>query len=117
MIKIVLFLAMFSSSAYASLGRRVGKIEYHHASAGTATSAAINAIDVPRDIVGWRICHDIDSTAAYLALSESADPDVDGMRIGAGDCFECDDCGAQALKNLNVKAPAAATGYSVIKFK
>lgn len=117
MIKIVFFLAMFSSSAYATLGRRVGKIEYHHASAGLATSAAINAIDVPRSLVGWRVCLDAGSAADYLAISEGADPEVDGMRIAAGSCYECDDCGAQALKNLNVKASAAATGYSVIKFK
>lgn len=118
MIKIILFLAMFSSSAHATLGRRVGKIEYHHGTAGLATSAAINAINVPRDVVGWRVCLDAAAAPAdYLALSEGADPEIDGLRIAAGSCYECDDCGAQALKNLNVKASAAATGYSVIKFK
>ena len=115
--KFLLLLLLCHSTAYATLGRRVGKIEYHHASVGTTAAAAINAIDVSKDIVGWRVCHDGGSTADYLALSEGADPDVDGVRIAKGSCFECDDCGAQALRNLNVKASAAATGYSVIKFQ
>lgn len=115
---LLVFLSVsYASSADASLGRRVGKIEYHHASAGTSTAAAINSVDVPRDIVGWRVCHDPESSANYIALSEGADPETDGLRIGAGACFECDDCGSQALKNLNVKASAAATGYSIIKFQ
>ena len=97
--------------------RRVGLIKYHHATVGTSAQDAILASSVNSRIVGWRLCHDADSTANYLAASVGADPALDGIRLGAGQCFECDDCGSQGLIDLNVKADAASTGYSVIQFQ
>jgi hypothetical protein len=116
---IIFIVAVFLSQiAFSQIGKRVGKVEYYHATVGTAAQDTLPAINVDaRNVKGWRICHDSDSTANYLAISIGADPAADGVRIGAGLCFDCDDCGGVALKDSNVKADAAATGYSVIQFK
>ena len=117
--KIFMTIAILSISnvSLASLGRKVGKIEYYRNTVGTSAQVAIPAVSVDvRDTVGWRICVD-PSVTGYLAVSTGADPDVDGVRIGGGSCFECDDCGGAALQTTNVKADAAATGYSIVKFK
>jgi hypothetical protein len=115
---LVLLLALLEPSyALASLGRRIGRIIYAHSTVGTTAQDALPAVQVDRSLVGWRVCHDAGSTATYLAMSTGADPATDGLRIAAGQCYQCDECGAQALIDLNVKADAASTGYSVLQLK
>lgn len=92
-------------------------VEYHHGTVGTTAADAITASSVNRYVRGWRICHDSESTATYLAISSGADPLTDGIRIGAGECFECTNCSQKTLIDANVKAQAASTGYSVIMFR
>ena len=114
---LIAYFLFTSNFLLADSGRRIGKISYYHSTVGTTAQDAIPAGNVDSKIRGWRICHDSDSTANYLAMSIGADPAVDGLRKGPDLCYECDECGAQALIDLNVKADAAATGYSVLQFK
>lgn len=107
---------LFLGSANGQTGRRIGSVDYFHSSVGTTAQDAIPAGNVERNVKGWRICHDAGSTANYLAISTGADPATDGIYIAANTCYECDECGGTALKDVNVKADAAATGYSVIQF-
>ena len=112
-------LCVFFSSTYA-LGanpRRIAKIAYFHSTVGTTAQDAIPVGNVITRIQGWRICHDSDSTAGFLAISNGADPATDGIRIAADSCYLCDDCGSQGLIDANVKADAASTGYSVLQLQ
>jgi hypothetical protein len=116
---LIIFYILFSMSdiSLANNNRRVSSVSYHHATVGTTAQDAVSPSSVDTRIVGWRLCHDPESTANYLSASVGADPAVDGIRITPGQCFECNDCGRKGLIDLNVKADAAATGYSVIQFK
>lgn len=115
---ILIIVTLYSQIALGQIGRRVGKVEYYHNTVGTTAQDAIPPANVDaRNIKGWRICHDSGSAADYIAVSTGADPATDGVRIAAGLCFDCDDCGGVSLQDSNVKASAAATGYSVIKFQ
>lgn len=114
---IVIIVSLMSSIALGQIGRRIGAITYYHSTVGTTAQDALPAVNIDRNIKGWRICHDSDSTANYLAISTGADPATDGVRIAAGLCFDCDECGSTALTDANVKADAAATGYSVLQLK
>ena len=114
----VLFGAFFSSSiAIGASERRISSIKYYHSTVGVAAQDAITAIEVDTRLKGWRICHDAASTAGYLAISTNADPATDGLRIAPSQCYQCDDCGSKGLLEANVKADAAATGYSVLQFQ
>lgn len=114
---IVIIFSLIASLAHGQIGRRIGNVQYFHSTVGTTAQDALPPANVDRNIKGWRICHDSDSTANYLAISTGADPATDGVRISAGLCFDCDDCGSTALIDANVKADAAATGYSVLQLK
>jgi len=113
---IVIIFSLFSLQSFAQIGRSIGDVTYYHSTVGTTAQDAIPAVNIQR-VKGWRICHDSDSTANYLAISAGVDPATDGVRIGAGACFICDECGSKVLENANVKADAAATGYSVLQLK
>jgi hypothetical protein len=114
---LILFGMLLSNVSYAQNGRRIGDVKYHHATAAAAAQDAISSASVLVDLRGWRICHDGGSANAYLAVSDGADPATDGVRLAAGQCYECDDCGSAALIEANVKGSAAATGYSVLQLK
>lgn len=118
MIKI-LFILIFSTGnvGFAHPVKKAKSIEYYHSSVGKNPKRAIpnTMVDI-RKVRAWRICLDAGSSAKYLALSSGSDPDTDGVRIGAGDCFDCSNCGGVALQLTNVKAETPETGYSVIKF-
>ncbi len=114
---IVIIAFLSSLTSFAQIGRRIGNVSYYHSTVGTTAQDALPAVNIDRNVKGWRICHDSDSTANYLAISTGADPATDGVRVAAGFCFDCDDCGSTALTDANVKADAAATGYSVIQLK
>jgi hypothetical protein len=117
--KIIFFLSvlLIPTLCNAQMGRRIGSVSYSHATVGTSAQDAVAPASVDSRIVGWKVCHDSESAATYLSLSTGVDPDVDGARIGPGNCFLCLECGGQTLKDLNVKGQAAGTGYSVIQFK
>lgn len=111
------FFLLFMDPAFGQIGRKLIKVDYNHSTVGTTAQDAILATSVDKKVKGWAICHDAGSAANYLSISDTADPDVDGVRIAAGDCFDCLECSGQTLIDANVKASAAATGYSVVQFK
>lgn len=114
---VLIILATSSSLALAQIGRRISSVSYSHSSVGTTAQDAISSASVDLKLKGWRICHDAGSSSDYLAISVGADPAADGLRIAAGQCYQCDECGATALIDANVKASAASTGYSVLQLK
>jgi len=57
------------------------------------------------------------ANGSYIQLSSSADPSTDGIQVGPNECFTCPNCTPKLLKDLNVIAGAAATGYSVIQYR
>ena len=104
----------FSQVALAQTGRvKISNVAYSHATVGTTAQDAIVAASVERNLKGWSVCHDAGSASTYLAISVGADPDVDGTRLAAGQCFVCAGCSNKTLVDLNVKGQAAATGYSL----
>lgn len=109
--------AMVSTASYGQLGRRIDTVTYYHSTVGGTAADAIPAMNLVSGLKGWRICHDAGSSSDWLAISVGADPATDGIRIAAGACYVCDECGFAALKNANVKASAASTGYSVLQLK
>jgi len=114
---LITFLFIFNSIAYSQIGRRINNVEYSHSTVGTSAADAIAAINVDSKLKGWLICHDAGSASVYLAVSNTADPDLDGVRLEPSQCFECTECGFLTLKDANVKGSAASTGYSVIQLK
>lgn len=113
---IILFILFLGSQiAFSQIGRQLGSVDYQHSTVGTTAQDATGTV-VDR-LKGWEICHDAGSASAYLAISDGADPDTDGVRIAPGDCFKCLECSEKTLKDANVKGSAAATGYAVIQFK
>lgn len=118
MLKFIAVLLTFLSASIAIAdGRRIGVVLYEHSTVGTTAQDAISSSNVDRTLKGWRICHDAGSANAYLAISTGSDPATDGVRIAAAQCYQCDECGAQALIDANVKGSAASTGYSVQQLK
>ena len=97
--------------------RLISTLTYHHGTVGTTAADAITPSSVPKELRGWMLCHDAGSASTYLSMSEGADPDTDGIRLGPGQCFECLDCGPGSLSRANVKGSAASTGYSVIQLR
>lgn len=95
---------------------RVGTVLYAHSTVGTSAADAIAPTAVGPNILAWQICAD-GANASYVAISTGVDPDTDGVRVKAGECFECPNCTATTLKNANVKGGAAAQGYSVLQYK
>jgi hypothetical protein len=112
-----LLIAMIFSLSLFAEGRKANSVTYYHAEAGVGVTDAITATSVDKDTWGWMICEDAEATATFLAISSGADPALDGIRIGPGKCFYCENCGSKSLIDANVKAQAASTGYSVIQFK
>lgn len=116
--RIIIGFSLFVGATLHANNRKLDTITYAHSTVGTtAQDAALTPSSVDSKIRGWRICHDGGSASAYLAISNGADPDTDGLRIAAGACYLCDECGSKGLIEANVKASAASTGYSVLQFK
>ena len=105
-----------SSIVFANGQRRISSVAYAHDLVGVAAQVALATVSIDVGLRGWRVCHDAASAGTWLAVSQGADPAIDGVRVAPGQCFECDDCGSKGLIGLNVKADAAATGYSVLQF-
>lgn len=95
---------------------RIGTVLYSHASIGTTAGAAISSASVGPAILGWTICAD-GANASYIALSNNADPDTDGVRIKAGECLACPSCSPATLKAAKVKGGAAAQLYAILQYK
>lgn len=113
-----LAISLCSSLALGQIGaQKITKQVYSHGSVGTTAADAVLASTVERNLKRWAICHDGGSASAYLSFSDGVDPDVDGTRLAAGDCYTCYGCSQKTLIDLNVKGSAAATGYSIIQEK
>lgn len=111
--------ALVSSVCHAQVffaNTRVGTVLYAHATVGTTAADAISSSAVGTNILAWKVCAD-SANGNYLALSTGADPDTDGVRLLAGECFECPNCTPKTLRDLNVKGGAASQGYSVVQYK
>jgi hypothetical protein len=108
-----ILLLLVACSARANV--KINTVTYSHASVGTTGTAAIAPASVVTKVYGWSVCHDAGSANAYLAVSKTADPDLDGVRVGPGECYHCTNCGSRSLKAIFVKGSAAATGYSIVQ--
>ena len=109
---------LFSEIAVAQISRvKISKVSYSHALVGTVAAKAILDANIEREIKGWTICHDAGSASTYLSFSDGVDPDVDGTRLAAGQCYVCVGCSFATLASLNVKGQAASTGYSLTQEK
>lgn len=86
---------------------------------GVSGAVAIPAADVLAGGLGWRICNDTVNSSTWLAVGvgTTPDPELDGVRLGKGKCYDCLNCTPQSLKNVRVSAQAAANDYSVTQFK
>jgi hypothetical protein len=105
--------ALLASNASAGPNKVTSKVLYERATVGTSTLAATSTAD--KKVWGWSICHEVASPAAYIALSENADPLLDGLRIVPDSCWECPDCGFGPLNRLKVKAQAAGANYTIVQ--
>ena len=114
---LIIFSVFISSFANGQIGRRISKVTYSHSSVGTTAQVVIAPASVVSNVTGWKICHDAGSSNDYIAVSSGVDPGVDGVRIGIGFCYNCNECNSTTLIDANVKGSAAATGYSVIQYK
>jgi len=112
---VMLILTACTANAKDKGGKKIGHVSYSHDMASTKTQPATNMIE--EKIEGWRICHDPGSEAGFLAISNTEDPELDGTRIGPGQCFECPGCTSETLTRANVKSDVDDTGYSVVQFK
>lgn len=112
-----LFTLSTSASAQFAVGKRVGKMSYSHGSVGTSAAAAISSGSVVGNSVRWLICNDaVNGSSTYLAVSSNANPAVDGIRLGLGQCLECQNCSTALLKAINVLGQGASNGYSVTQY-
>lgn len=113
------FALVASTNAHAqfAVGKRVGHIDYAHSTVGTSAALAIAAASVGGNSVKFMVCNDAVNTSTFLEVSSGADPATDGIRLGLGQCFVCENCSNALLKALNVKAQAASNGYSVIQYR
>jgi hypothetical protein len=93
---------------------RISGVEYYHDTIGTTASGAIPSISV-KALFSFKVCADA-GNASYVAVSKALDPDTDGVRLQAGQCFECLGCVGSTLKALKVKGGAASQGYSVLQY-
>jgi hypothetical protein len=95
---------------------RIGSTTAYRTTVGTTTALAIPSASVLPGLSGWRLCADSANTN-YLAIGKASDVDTDGVRLGAGQCFACDNCSPSTLKLSKVKGGAASQGYGVVQFK
>lgn len=108
----------FDKDAEAQIGtQKIIQVQYSHSTVGTTAQDAILAASVEKEVKAWKICHDAGSASVYLAVSDGVDPDTDGARLEAGQCFDCMSCSFATLRDANVKGSAAGTGYSVIQYR
>lgn len=95
---------------------RIGKTDFDHGTVGTSAQDALADADVGANVLSWAICAD-SANANYVAVSQNADPDTDGIRLGAEQCYTCANCTASLLKAIQVKGGAASQGYSVLQYR
>lgn len=95
---------------------RIGRADFDHSTVGTSAQDAIAPANVGANVLSWAVCAD-SANANYVAVSQNADPDTDGIRLGAEQCYTCSNCTASLLKSLKVKGGAAAQGYSVLQWR
>ena len=115
LIMAALLAAVSSQTAKADSVVRVGGLEFYHDTIGTTASGAIPSISV-KSLFSYKVCAD-SGNASYVAVSKDLDPDTDGVRLQAGQCFECVGCTASLLRDLKVKGGAASQGYSVVQYR
>lgn len=113
MMPCVAFAGWFSSDA----DSRISSVSTYHATVGTTTAAAIASASVTGNVYGFLVCNDPVNTSTYLAVGQAADVSTDGVRLGKGKCYVCENCKPAVLKLLKVEGQAASNGYSVIQFK
>lgn len=80
------------------------------------SGVAANATPVG-NLSGFKICADAVQTATYVSISNSIDPENDGIRIGKGKCFECLTCNGGLLKLLKVSGQASAAAFAVTQYQ
>ena len=117
---LALVAVLFAGSANAQqfyANSRVSKMSSYHTTVGTTTALAIPAASVGGNVLSWKVCNDAVNTSTYLLVGFAADAATDGAMIGPGVCYVCENCASSLLKALNVKAQAAANGYSVIQYR
>lgn len=96
---------------------RIGSVVQTHTTAGTTASLAIPSTSVSPNLLAWKLCNDAVNTSTYLFVGKAADPATDGTQLAPGACYVCPNCVATTLKTINVKAQAAANGYSITQYK
>lgn len=84
---------------------------------GVSGSLALAASALLPSALGWRICNAAINSSTWLAVGKTTDPEVDGVRLGPGKCFDCPACTKAALGAVKLSAQAAADAYSVVQFK
>lgn len=86
--------------------------------AGVSGVVAISPSNAKGDVVLWKICNDAVNTSTHLFVGKSTtDPDSDGIMLGKGKCFVCENCATALLKEFYVSAQAASNGYSVTQYQ
>jgi hypothetical protein len=100
-----------------SVPYRVGSVVQTHATVGTTTADAISAASVSSVLISFKICNDAENTSTHLLVGTTADAATNGVMLGKGQCYECENCKPSILKAMKVKAQAASNGYSVIQYK
>ncbi len=97
---------------------RISSVVTSHDAVGTTTDVAIASASVTGNIYGFEICNDpVNASSTYLSVGLAADVTTDGVRLGLGKCYICENCKSSILKLLKVEGQGASNGYSVIQFK
>jgi hypothetical protein len=84
---------------------------------GVSSSYAVLSTDVISNVMGYRICNHSANTSTWMAVGKETDTETDGIRLKAGQCFDCPSCTGKLLKETKVSSQAASNDYSVIQFK
>lgn len=111
-----LFATTAFSQTLSSLSVRNDTLLQYHTTVGTSAQIALPLVNVGNQLHGWRFCADAGNTNVVY-LGQLTDPATDGMVIGAGICFLCENCMNTTLKSMRTKGGAASQGYSVTQFR
>jgi hypothetical protein len=114
----LLLVASFAQADFFSSSSRVGTVVSYHAMVDTTTALAIPSVSVVGDLYSFQVCNDpVNASSTYLQLGLATDVTTDGIRLGLGQCFVCDNCKPSILKLLKVEGQGATNGYSVLQYK
>ena len=97
--------------------QRLGQVTMYRTTVGTTTAAAIPPASIGGNVYAFKICNDAENTSTHLLVGEAVDVSTDGVMLGKGQCFECNNCKKSMLEALKVEGQAAANGYSVIQYR